>query len=107
MIISNCVINLSADKSAVAAEMFRVLKPGGRLGISDVVAENHLSEQDRIQRGSFVGCIAGALSSQEYFDTLTAAGFVGISVDYTHEVAPEMHGAIVKAVKPHLPADRH
>ena len=100
VIISNCVINLSADKTAVATEMFRVLKPGGRLGISDVVAENHLSEQDRIQRGSFAGCIAGALSSQEYVDTLTMAGFVDISVDYTHEVAPEMHGAIVKAVKP-------
>ena len=100
VIISNCVINLSADKNAVIAEMFRVLKPGGRLGISDVVAENHLSEQDRIERGSYTGCIAGALSHQEYLDALTAAGFADPSVEYTHVVAPEMHGAIVKAVKP-------
>jgi arsenite methyltransferase len=100
VVISNCVINLSADKTAVSTEMFRVLTPGGRLGISDVVAENHLSEQDRIDRGSFVGCIAGALSNEEYFATLSAAGFVDISVEYTHEVAPEMHGAIIKAAKP-------
>ena len=99
VIISNCVINLSADKNAVITEMYRVLKPGGRLGISDVVAEDHLSEHDRIQRGSFAGCIAGALSKQEYLDTLAEAGFVDISVEYTHEVAPEMHGAIVKAAK--------
>ena len=100
VIISNCVINLSADKTAVITEMFRVLRPGGRLGISDVVAENHLSEQDRVERGSFAGCIAGALSHREYLDTLAGAGFTEISVDYTHEVAPEMHGAIVKAIKP-------
>ncbi|MDY7526945.1 MULTISPECIES: arsenite methyltransferase [unclassified Cryobacterium] len=100
VIISNCVINLSADKTAVITEMFRVLKPSGRLGISDVVAEDHLSEQDRIERGSYAGCIAGALSHREYLDTLAGAGFTGISVDYTHEVAPDMHGAIVKAVKP-------
>lgn len=99
VIISNCVINLSADKVAVITEMFRVLKPGGRLGISDVVAENHLSEQDRIQRGSYAGCIAGALSQEEYLQALDVAGFVDISVEFTHEVVPEMHGAIVKAVK--------
>lgn len=100
VIISNCVINLSADKNAVVAEMFRVLKPGGRLGISDVVAENHLSESDRQERGSLTGCIAGALSNEEYLKALAAAGFVGASVEYTHEVAAEMHGAIVKASKP-------
>ena len=99
VIISNCVINLSADKFAVVAEMFRVLKPGGRLGISDVVAEDHLSENDRRERGSLTGCIAGALSNREYLDTLAAAGFVGASVEYTHEVAAEMHGAIIKATK--------
>ena len=103
VIISNCVINLSADKNAVITEMFRVLKPGGRLGISDVVAEDHLSEQDRVERGSYAGCIAGALSKGEYLAALTAAGFAEISVEYTHEVAAEMHGAIIKAVKP-LPA---
>ena len=62
VVISNCVINLSTDKPAVIAEMFRVLTPGGRLGISDVVAEDHLSPADRAERGSYVGCIAGALS---------------------------------------------
>jgi arsenite methyltransferase len=100
VIISNCVINLSADKTAVIAEMFRVLKPGGRLGISDVVAEDHLGPDDRLARGSYSGCIAGALSRQEYLETLTLAGFVDITVDYTHAVAAEMHGAIVKAVRP-------
>jgi arsenite methyltransferase len=99
VVISNCVINLSADKSAVITEMFRVLKPGGRLGISDVVAENHLSEADRIQRGTYAGCIAGALSHEEYVDKLTNAGFTDVTVEYTHEVAPQMHGAIVKANK--------
>jgi SAM-dependent methyltransferase len=99
VIISNCVINLSTDKSAVLRESFRVLKPGGRLGVSDVVAENRLSPSDRAQRGSYVGCIAGALSVDEYRAGLAAAGFTDIDVRFTHEVAPGMHGAIVKAVK--------
>jgi arsenite methyltransferase len=100
VVISNCVINLSTDKSAVLHEAFRVLKPGGRLGVSDVVAENHLSQNERAERGSYVGCIAGALSVDEYRAGLAAAGFIGIDVRFTHEVAPEMHGAIVRAVKP-------
>jgi len=100
VVISNCVINLSTDKPAVFAEMFRVLAPGGRIGISDVVAEDHLTPADRAERGSYVGCIAGALSRAEYLDGLTTAGFVDAAVDFTHEVAPGMHGAIVRAVKP-------
>jgi SAM-dependent methyltransferase len=100
VVISNCVINLSVDKPAVLAEMFRVLAPGGRVGVSDVVAEDHLSVADREERGSHVGCVAGALSRQEYVDGLTAAGFTGIEVRFTHEVAPQVHGAIVRAVKP-------
>jgi len=100
VIISNCVINLSADKTAVVREMFRVLAPGGRLGLSDVVAENQLTEAERIERGSYAGCIAGALSDAEYRVALTAAGFTDVSVEFTHEVAPQMHGAIVKATKP-------
>jgi arsenite methyltransferase len=100
VIISNCVINLSADKNAVAREMFRVLTPGGRLGLSDVVAENQLSEGERIERGSYAGCIAGALSEEEYRVVLAAAGFTEVSVEFTHEVAAQMHGAIIKAVKP-------
>jgi SAM-dependent methyltransferase len=100
VVISNCVINLSSDKPAVIREMFRVLKPGGRIGVSDVVAENHLSPAQRAERGSYVGCIAGALSIAEYEAELTAAGFTDVTVQLTHEVADEMHGAIVKAVKP-------
>jgi SAM-dependent methyltransferase len=100
VVISNCVINLSTDKPAVLAEMFRVLRPGGRIGISDVVAEDHLSADDRADRGSYVGCIAGALSRAEYLDGLTSAGFAEPSVNFTHEVAPGMHGAIVRATKP-------
>ncbi|HEY8789554.1 MAG TPA: arsenite methyltransferase [Actinopolymorphaceae bacterium] len=100
VVISNCVINLSADKPAVLAEMFRVLKPGGRIGISDVVAEDHLTPQMRAERGSYVGCIAGALSRTEYLDGLAAAGFTAADVTFTHEAAPGMHGAIVRAAKP-------
>lgn len=100
VVISNCVINLSADKPEVLAEMFRVLVPGGRIGISDVVAENHLSPAERAERGSHVGCIAGALSQQEYLDGLAAAGFTGASVNFTHQVADGMHAAIIRADKP-------
>jgi arsenite methyltransferase len=103
VVISNCVINLSPDKTAVLAEMFRVLKPGGRIGISDVVAEDHLTSEDRAERGSFIGCIAGALSRTEYLDGLTAAGFVEPDVTFTHESVPGMHAAIVRATKPGLP----
>ena len=100
VVISNCVINLSTDKPKVLAEMFRVLTAGGRIGVSDVVAEDHLTVTERAERGSYVGCIAGALSRQEYLDGLTAAGFVNPEVVYTHEAAPGMHSAIVRASKP-------
>jgi SAM-dependent methyltransferase len=100
VVISNCVINLSVDKPRVLAEMHRVLVPGGRIGISDVVAEDHLTPQDRADRGSYVGCIAGALSRREYLDGLAAAGFVDAEVEFTHEAAPGMHGAIIRATKP-------
>jgi SAM-dependent methyltransferase len=99
VVISNCVINLSTDKAAVLAETARVLRPGGRLGVSDVVAEDRLSPDERAERGSHVGCIAGALSRGEYVAGLEAAGFVDVSVEFTHEIADGMHGAIVKAVK--------
>lgn len=100
VVISNCVINLSEDKPTVLAEMFRVLAPGGRVGVSDVVAEDHLSEADRADRGSYVGCIAGALSRGEYLAALEAAGFTDTEVIFTHEAAPQMHGATIRAVKP-------
>ena len=100
VVISNCVINLSTDKPAVLAEMFRVLVPGGRIGITDVVAEDHLSAADRAAAGSYVGCIAGALSRTEYLDGLAAAGFGGASVTFTTEAAPGLHSAIIRAVNP-------
>ena len=100
VVISNCVINLSVDKPRVIAEMFRVLVPGGRIGISDVVAEDHLSAAERAERGSWVGCIAGALSQAEYVSELTRAGFVDAEVEFTHEAVPGMHGAIIRATKP-------
>jgi arsenite methyltransferase len=100
VVISNCVINLSVDKPRVMAEMFRVLVPGGRVGVSDVVAEDHLTVGERADRGSYVGCIAGALSRSEYLEGLAAAGFVDAEVQFTHEAAPGMHAAIVRAVKP-------
>jgi arsenite methyltransferase len=100
VVISNCVINLAADKSQVFTEMFRVLKPGGRIGISDVVASDELSPAQRAERGSYVGCIAGALSYSEYESGLRAAGFEDVSVSPTHEVAEGMHSATIKAAKP-------
>jgi arsenite methyltransferase len=100
VVISNCVINLSTDKPAVLAEMFRVLVPGGRIGVTDVVAEDHMSAADRAAAGSYVGCIAGALSRSEYLDGLAAAGFTDATVTFTSEAAPEMHSAIIRAVKP-------
>jgi SAM-dependent methyltransferase len=100
VVISNCVINLSVDKPAVLAEMFRVLVAGGRIGVSDIVAEDHLTATDRASRGSYVGCIAGALSRREYLDGLVAAGFVDPTVTFTHEVAPGMRSAVIRAAKP-------
>ena len=100
VVISNCVVNLSVDKPAVIAEMFRVLRPGGRIGISDVVAEDRLTPEQRAERGSYVGCIAGALSRSEYVDGLAAAGFRDASVTFTHQAADGMHSAIIRAVKP-------
>jgi arsenite methyltransferase len=99
VVISNCVINLSVDKAAVLSEVARVLKPGGRVGVSDIVAEDRLTPEQRAERGSYVGCIAGALSQSEYLEGLDAAGFEDASVEFTHDVADGMHGAIVKAVK--------
>ena len=97
VIISNCVINLSTDKPKVFAEMHRVLRPGGRIGVSDVVAGDDLSAEERAERGSYVGCIAGALSFREYEDGLRGAGFSDVEITATHEPVPGMHSAIVKA----------
>jgi arsenite methyltransferase len=100
VVISNCVINLSTDKPRVFAEMHRVLAPGGRIGITDVVSDDGLTPEQRAERGSHVGCIAGALSFAEYRESLRAAGFEGIEVTPSHRVADGMWSAIVRAVKP-------
>ncbi len=100
VVISNCVINLSTDKPKVIDEMFRVLRPGGRLGVSDVVADDELTPADRGERGSYVGCIAGALSFAEYRSELERAGFSDIEVTSTNEITNGMHSAIVRGVKP-------
>ncbi|HUH20664.1 MAG TPA: methyltransferase domain-containing protein, partial [Gaiellaceae bacterium] len=99
VVISNCVINLSTDKAAVLTEMARVLRPGGRLGITNIVAEDQLTPAERAKRGTWCGCVAGALSRGEYVAGLEAAGFEDVSVEFTHEVAEGMHGAIVKGIR--------
>src|SRR3954466_7391571 len=80
VIISNCVVNLAADKQAVFAEIARVLRPGGRVGITDIVAEDDLTPQQRAERGSYVGCIAGALSFGEFESGMRDAGLIEVSV---------------------------
>jgi ubiquinone/menaquinone biosynthesis C-methylase UbiE len=99
-VISNCVINLSVDKNRVFLEMARVVRPGGRIGVSDIVADDVLTAGERKERGSWVGCIAGALSFSEYEAGLRSAGFVDISITATHSVADGMHSAIIRAAKP-------
>jgi ubiquinone/menaquinone biosynthesis C-methylase UbiE len=102
VVISNCVVNLAADKPAVFREVARVLRPGGRIAISDIVADDDLLPLERAERGSYVGCIAGALSFGEYRAGLVAAGLADVDVTATHAVADRMYSAIIRAVKPAL-----
>src|SRR5689334_5063079 len=90
VVISNCVINLAADKPAVFREIARVLRPGGRMGITDIVAEDRLTAEERAERGSYVGCIAGALSFREFEAGLEAVGLTEVSLTPTHDVADGM-----------------
>ncbi len=100
VVISNCVINLSTDKPRVFAEIARVLRPGGRVSVSDVVADDALSPADRAALGDYAGCVAGALSFSEYAAGLAAAGLAGIELRPTHAGGPGMYNAIVRAVRP-------
>ncbi len=100
VVISNCVINLAADKQAVFAEIGRVLRPGGRVGVSDIVADDALTPKQRADQGSYAGCIAGALSISEYESGLRDAGLTDVSITPTHAVVPGMYSAIVRATKP-------
>jgi arsenite methyltransferase len=100
VVISNCVVNLAADKPAVFREIARVLRPGGRVGITDIVADNSLTLEQRAERGSYTGCIAGALSFSEFRAGLEAAGLTDISLTPTHAVGDGIVSAIVKATKP-------
>lgn len=96
VVISNCVINLSSDKRRVFAEIARVLKPGGRIGIADIVAEDGLSREEIAERGSWAGCIAGALTETDYRQGLAAVGLVEVEVDFTSEAAPGLHNTIIR-----------
>jgi SAM-dependent methyltransferase len=100
VVISNCVINLSIDKLAVFTEIARVLRPGGRMGVSDIVADDVLTATERAERGSFAGCIAGALSFSEFQAGLQAVGLTEVSIVPTHAEAEGIHSAIVRATKP-------
>ena len=100
VVISNCVINLAADKPAVFREIARVLRPGGRMGVTDIVAEDRLTAAERAERGSYTGCIAGALSFSEFEAGLRAVGMTDVTLTPTHDVADGMVSAIVKATKP-------
>jgi arsenite methyltransferase len=100
VVISNCVINLSTDKRAVIAETSRVLRPGGRFAVSDVIAEPDMDDTTRRDMEQWTGCVAGALTRDEYADLLQAAGLTDVEIVETHRVHAHASAAIVRARKP-------
>jgi arsenite methyltransferase len=100
VVVSNCVINLSGDKARVLQEAARVLRPGGRFAVSDVIADEDMDERTRADMAAWTGCIAGALTEREFTETLRAAGFTDIEVRPTHRVHEHAASAIVRARKP-------
>jgi ubiquinone/menaquinone biosynthesis C-methylase UbiE len=100
VVISNCVVNLSTDKRRVLAEAFRVLRPGGRFGISDVVAPDDTDPRERAAAEERVGCTVGTLTLSEYLELLAAAGFGDIRITTTRDLGGGLASAIVQAVKP-------
>jgi arsenite methyltransferase len=100
VVISNCVINLAADKSKVVAEAARVLKPGGRFAVSDVIADPDMDAETRASMAEWTGCIAGALTREEFERALTEAGLEDIEIRQTHRVHEHAASAIVRARKP-------
>jgi SAM-dependent methyltransferase len=104
VVISNCVINLSADKANVLREVSRVLRPGGRFAVSDVIADEGMDDATRADMQAYTGCIAGALTEREFRDALVVAGLTDIEISRTHRVHEQAASAIVRARKPSGPA---
>jgi arsenite methyltransferase len=100
VVISNCVVNLAADKTAVFREIARVLRPGGRIGITDIIADDTLTTEQRAALGTYTGCIAGALSFSEFRSGLEQVGLADVSLTVSHQVADRMYSVMVKATKP-------